>query len=385
MTKVYIAGIGQTKVGELWDRSLRNLSAEAILKTLKDAGKPQVDALYVGNLLASVASNQANLGAMIAPNAGLNGVEAITAEAGEASGAAAVRMGYLAVKSGYVRTVLVVGVEKYTDTTGSASINAVAQTMDYDFETMQGLTPAAQAGMLMARYMNTYHPTRSALGALPILAHTNAVSNPNAMYHKRITEKIYEKAGLANDSMNLFDAAPYADGAAAVLLTSDERIFQISKKPVVEIEASSSAIDALALHDRPDPITFSAVTVSTQKALAAAKIEWEEIDLFELWDAYSIYGVLSVEACGLAERGEGWRWLAENDHSLKSALPLVTMGGNKARGYPLGAAGVYQVVEATLQLRGEAGENQVPGARIALVQAMGGPAANVITHIFSRK
>ena len=117
MTKVYIAGIGQTKVGELWDRSLRNLSAEAILKTLKDAGKPQVDALYVGNLLASVASNQANLGAMIAPNAGLNGVEAITAEAGEASGAAAVRMGYLAVKSGYVRTVLVVGVEKYKNIT----------------------------------------------------------------------------------------------------------------------------------------------------------------------------------------------------------------------------------------------------------------------------
>jgi acetyl-CoA C-acetyltransferase len=385
MNKVYIAGIGQTMVGEFWERSLRNLSAEAILKALKEAEKPEVDALYVGNLLASSASSQANLGAVIAANAGLAGVETFTAEAGEASGAAALRMGYLAVRSGYARTAMVVGVEKYTDVVGSASESAAAETIDYDFEAVQGLTPAGQAGMLMARYMHQHQPIRSSMGALPILAHANSVNNPYAMYRRAITREGYTKAGAAEDGLNLFDSAPYGDGAAAVLLTSDEKVLKASGKMAVEITASTSTIDALALHDRPDPLAFSAVTVSTQKALMHAQIDWSAVDLYELWDAYSIYGVLSVEACGLAARGDGWRWLAEEDHSSEGRLPLVTMGGNKARGYPLGAAGVYQAVEAVQQLRGEAGKNQVRNAKTALIQAMGGPASNVVTHVISRQ
>ena len=182
----------------------------------------------------------------------------------------------------------------------------------------------------------------------------------------------------------MYDAAPYADGAAALLLTSDLTIAEAAGKPAVELLASQSAVDALALHDRPDPLAFSAVTVSVQKALAKAGVDWADIDLYEIWDAYSIYGVLSVEACGLAARGEGWRWLAETDHSPAGRMPHVTMGGNKARGFPLGAAGVYQAVEAVSQLRGEVGANQVPDAKTALVQAMGGPASNVFTHIFAR-
>jgi acetyl-CoA C-acetyltransferase len=384
MEKVYIAGIGQTEVGELWERSLENLSAEAILGALKDGGRPKVDALYVGNLLASAASGQSNLGAKIATNAGLTGLETITAEAGEASGAAALRLGYLAVKSGYVRTALVVGVEKFTDTVGSSTENMIAHSTDYDFEAMQGLTPLGQAGLLMARYLDANKPPREAMGALPILAHTNAANNPYAMYRRAISSEAYLKAGMVSDPLNMFDAAPYADGAAALLLTSDEKICKAAGKAAIEIRASSGSIDALALHDRPDALAFSAVTLSTQKALARAGVEWKEIDLFEVWDAFSIYGLLSVEACGLAARGDGWRWLMEEDHSPKGELPLVTMGGNKARGYPLGAAGIYQVVEAVLQLRGEAGANQVRGAKTALTQAMGGPASNVITHIFSR-
>jgi acetyl-CoA C-acetyltransferase len=384
MEKVFIAGIGQTAVGELWERSLESLSNEAIQSALSETGKPHVDALYVGNLLASAASSQANLGAKLATNSGLTGVETMTAEVGEASGAAALRLGYLAVKSGYVRTALVVGVEKHTDIVGSSVENVIAQTIDYDFEAMQGLTPLGQAGLLMARYLEANHPPREALSALPMLAHANAVNNPYAMYRKLISAETYQKAGLVSDPLNVYDAAPYADGAAALLITSDENVSLKAGKALIEITASNSTIDALALHDRPDALAFSAVTISVQKALAQAGVSWDEIDLFELWDAFSIFGILSVEACGLAARGEGWRWLAEGDHSPKSRLPLVTMGGNKARGYPLGAAGVYQAVEAVQQLRGEAGANQVDGAKTAMVQAMGGPASNVITHIFSK-
>jgi len=379
MNRVFIAGIGQTEVGELWERSLANLSAEAILAALHEAGNPQVEALYVGNLLASAASKQANLGAVIATNTGLTGVETFTAEAGEASGAAALRMAYLAVRSGYTQTALAVGVEKVTDVVGSRVESLIAHCTDYDFEAMEGMTPTTLAGLLMGRYMALYDVSADGLAALPLLAHDNGVHNPFAMYRRAISEEMYRKAGMVSDPLNMFDAAPNADGAAAVLLTSDETIARAGGKALVEIRASAGAVDALALHDRPDPLAFSAVTASTQKALALAEITLQQMQIYEVWDAFSIYGVLSVEANGLAARGTGWRWIAEN-----SDMALVTMGGNKARGFPLGAAGVYQAAEAAMQLRGAAGKNQVKDAENAMIQAMGGPAANVITHILTR-
>lgn len=379
MNKVYIAGIGQTAVGEQWERSLANLSAEAVLGALAEAGKPEVDALYAGNLLAAAASKQANLGALIATNAGLTGVETFTAEAGEACGAAALRMGYLAVRSGYACTALVAGVEKVTDVVGSAVESMIAQCTDYDFEAMEGMTPATLAGLVMARYMAQYEVPADGLAALPLMAHANAVHNPYAMYRKAVSAEAYRRAGMVSDPLNMYDAAPYADGAAAVLLTSNAEIARASGKPLVEVRASAGAVDTLALHDRPDALAFSAVTASTQKALALAGMVLQDMDIYEVWDAFSIYGVLSVEANGLAARGTGWRWVAENKD-----MALVTMGGNKARGFAIGAAGVYQAVEAALQLRGEAGENQVAGAQNAIIQAMGGPAANVITHILAQ-
>ena len=381
MSEVFIAGIGMTPVGEHWELSLANLSARAILAAIKDAGNIRPQALYVGNFLASTMSRQANLGTLLADNAGLGHIETFTVEAGEASGAAALRMGYLAIKSGYVDTVLVIGVEKYTDMVGAEVEGLVSQSMDYDFEATEGLTPAGQAGILMLRYMESCHAPRDAIATLPLLAHTTAVHNPNAMYRKAVTLEAYNKAPMMAYPLNLFDAAPYADGAAAILLVNEA----IAKSQnLVRVASSSVVVDALALHDRPDPLAFSAVTLSAQKALAQAGLDWDAIDLFELWDAFSIYGILTIEACGLAARGEGWRWLQDNDLSPKGHLPLLTMGGNKARGFPLAAAGVYQVAEAVMQLRGAIGTNQVPGAKTALTQAMGGPASTVITHILRK-
>jgi acetyl-CoA C-acetyltransferase len=247
---------------------------------------------------------------------------------------------------------------------------------------MEGLTPAGQAGILMSRYLETCHAPREAFASLPILAHANAVHNPNAIYRKAITQEAYNNAPAIAYPLNLFDAAPYADGAAAVLLVNEDLA---RSKNFIRLAASSVVIDAMALHDRLDPLAFSAVTLSTQKAMAQAGLDWDSIDMFELWDAFSIFGILTIEACGLSAHGEGWRWLQDNDLSINGPLPLLTMGGNKARGFPLGAAGIYQVAEAVLQLRGTAGKNQVPNARTALTQAMGGPASTVITHILQSK
>jgi acetyl-CoA C-acetyltransferase len=384
MRDVFVIGLGMAPVGEHWELSLANLSARAMLSAMRDAGGVQPQALYVGNFLAYAVSQQANLGAKLAGNAGLKHVETLTAEAGEASGAAALRLGYLAVRSGYVDAALVVAVEKYTDMVGSGMDAVIAQSADADFESAQGLTSSGQAAMLAQRYLESYHVPREGLAGLPLLAHAHAVHNPLAMFRRAIDLDAYMRTPVTDYPLNLYDAAPPADGAAALMLVSADHLPKGSGHAPVRIAASSVAVDALSPHDRPDPLDFSAAAISARQALSQAGLGWERLHLFEVWDAFSIYGLLSIEACGLAPRGEGWRWLAEGGHSPTGGLPLLTMGGSKARGYPLGASGLYQAAEAALQLRGEAGGCQVPGAQTAIVQALGGPAATAITHILAR-
>jgi acetyl-CoA C-acetyltransferase len=385
MSEVVIAGIGQVPVGEHWEISLRSLASRAIMAAIKDAGGMRPQALYVGNFLGPVVSHQANLGALLVDNCGLDGIESFTVEAGAASGAGALRMGYMAVASGWTDTVVVVGVEKYTDYTSPQKIEAViAQSQDYDYETIQGMTVTGQAALLMQRYLHQYQPPRESFSAFPVLAHANGVNNPNAMFRKAISAGTYNRSGMISDPLNMFDMAPYADGAAAVVITRSDLIEKDLDHPLVRISGSSSAIDTLALHDRPDPLAFSAARISVERACRKAGILPSDVDLFELTDAFSIYAVLSLEAAGFAAPGEGWKLGQDGCLDLHGSLPIQTMGGMKARGNSLAASGVYQAVEAALQLRGEAGANQIEGARRALIQSLGGPASTAVTHVLER-
>lgn len=384
MTDIIIAGIGQIPVGEHWELSLRSQAAKAMLAAVRDAGGIRPQALYIGNFLASVVSHQSNLGALLAENAGMSGIEAYTVEAAGASGAGAFRTGYLAVASGFVDAALVVGVEKYTDMVGAGLESAAAQAMDYDYEGVQGLSAVGQAGLLMQRYLHEYQPPRSAFAAFPLLAHANAVNNPNAMFRKAIKPETYAKAGMVSAPLNLFDVAPLADGAAAVLLTRASLLPKDFPHPLVRVSGSSVVVDTLALHDRSDPLAFEAARISVEQACSQAGILPKDVNFFELCDSTSIYAALSLEAAGFAPRGEGWRLAAEGALNLGGKLPALTLGGLKARGNPLGATGVYQIVEAVMQLRGQAGANQVAGAQRGLVQSLGGPASTAVTHVLER-
>lgn len=384
MTDVVIAGIGQTAVGERWDVSLRELAFYALEAALENAGGLRPQALYVGNMLAPQLSDQAHLGALIADFAGLNGIEAVTVEAAGASGGAALRMGYLAVASGQVDAALVVGVEKFSDHVGSGVEAALATSTDGDYEAVQGLTPTAQAALLMRRYLYEFDAPREAFAGIPLVAHANGVANPNAMFRKAIKAEVYTRAGAVSDPVNLFDAAPLGDGAAAVLLTRSDLLPPSFPHALVRIAGSSLVTDTLSLHDRPDPLAFHAARLSVERALRRTRMVAGEADFFELYDAFSIYAILSLEAAGFAGRGEGWKLAQGGELSLEGRLPISTMGGLKARGDAGGATGVYQAVEATLQLRGQAGDNQVIDARRALVQCLGGPASTAATHLLER-
>lgn len=381
MNDVVIAGIGQTAVSEHWDISLRELAFQAIENATQDAGGLQPQALYVSNIHAQPLSEQSQLGVLISDFAGLIGIEAITVEAAGASGGAALRQAYLAVAAGATDTAMVVGVEKFTDKITAEAESAIATTTDSDFEAIHGLTPTAQAAMLMRRYMHEFDVPREAFAAFPVIAHANGASNRNAMFRRAIKTEVYQRSGTVSEPLNMFDVAPNADGAAALILTRAELLPPAFPQPLVRLSGSSLTTDTLALHDRPDPLDFRAARLSVERACRQAGIVPTDVDLFELYDSFSIYALLSIEAAGFAERGKGWE-LAEIDHlGLTGSLPIATFGGLKARGNPGGATGVYQVAEAVLQLRGQAGDNQVQAARRALVQSLGGPASTVATHV----
>lgn len=381
MTDIILVGLGQTSVGEHWDISLRELAFKAMQAAILDAGGMKPQALFVGNMLAPNLSRQAHLGVLLADFAGLAGIEAATVEAAGASGGAALRQGYLAVKSGLVDAALVVGVEKFTDSIGSGVEAALATTSDSDFEAVQGLTPTAQAALLMRRYMHEFDVPPDGFAGFALSAHAHGAVNKNAMFQKAIKLETYQRADMVSEPLNMFDIAPNADGAAALVLTRRELLPIGFSHPLVRIAGSASASDRLALHDRRDPLWFEAAQFSAGKAIKQAEITLDQISLFEYHDAYSIYAALSIEAVGFARRGQGWKLAQDEVIALNGKIPCATLGGLKARGNPGGASGVYQAVEAATQLRGQGGANQIAGARFALIQSLGGPASTAVSHI----
>ena len=383
MSDIVIAGIGETAVGEHWNVSLRELAFHAMNAAQQDAGGLIPQALFVGNMLAPMVSGQAHLGALLADFAGYRGIEAQSVESAGASGGAALRLGYLAVKSGMVDVAMVVGVEKITDRVGAEVDAAVASMMDSDYEAVHGLTLAAQAALLMRRYIFEFDVPREGFTNFPLVAHANGVGNACAMFRRAINPQVYARAGYVADPLNMFDAAPDADGAAAVIITRRELLPNKFPHPLVSIAGSSMVTDTLALHDRSDPLDFRAARLSVERVCARANISLEDVDFFEYYDLFSIYAALSLEAAGFADVGKGWLMAEKGNIALDGDLPVATMGGLKARGNPWGATGVYQAVEAVLQLRGSAGDNQVPDAKIGLIQCMGGAAASVVTHVLT--
>ncbi len=382
MRDVSIVGVGQTKVKEHWGRSLRELATEAILCAMEDAHSERVDALYVGNMLSGVLGGQEQLAALVADAAGMRGVEALKIEAANGAGAGALHMAYLAVASGMYESVAVVGVEKMTEASNCAATAATSLAGDGDYEAMLGISPAALAALIMRRYMYEYDLVAEDLAGFSVNAHANAANNPFAMFPRPISREAFVKAKMVADPINLLDSAPLGDGAAALILTASDNL-NGNRASSVRIAASAVATDAVTVAERQNPLWLSAAEKSVHKAYAQAHVKPEEIDLFELHDAYTILSTLALEAAGLAKRGTGAYLSRDGEITPQGRVPVSTMGGLKARGHPVGATGVYQVVEVVHQLRGQAGKNQVPNAQVGMTQSLGGIGATAITHILT--
>lgn len=381
MRDVSVVGIGQTKVREHWSKSLRELATEAILGAMKDGHVDHAEALYIGNMLSGELTAQENLGALVADEIGLRGIEAMKVEAACGSGGTALRVGYLAVASGQYDVVIVAGAEKLTESSNCNTTASLAMAADADYEGIHGISFVALNAMLMRRYMHEYDLVPEDFAMFSMNAHANAANNPYAMFQSPITFEQYKRARSVAEPINVMDSSPVGDGAAALILMPTASL-NGNRSRSVKVAASAVATDSLALHSRRDPLWLSAVELSAKKAYEQAQVTPQDIDLFEVHDAFSIMSVMSLEAAGFAGRGRGAYLARENEINPRGKLPLSTMGGLKARGHPVGATGIYQAAEAVTQLRGEAGKNQVIDARVAMTQSLGGVAANAVTHIF---
>jgi acetyl-CoA C-acetyltransferase len=388
MSDVYVVGIGQTAVSEHWDLSLRDLAVESIIRSIKDAeiDKKSIGALYVGNMLAGETAEQEHLGALIADHAGLLPIDATHVESACSSGADAFRRAFLHIKSGETGCALACGVEQMTSVLTPKATVGLAGATDADYEVAHGFSFVAINALLAKRYLHENHIKYEDLALFPVNAHRNGISNPYAMYRKKISVKEVLKASLICDPITIFDSSPICDGSAACILMDEATLEKssIPKDNCVRVLASACATDTLTLYDREDPLVLKGSKISAEKAYKIAKIEPKDMDFFELHDAFGIMSALSLEACGFAPKGEGWKLAKEGQIAIDGEIPICTMGGLKARGHPVGATGVYQIVECVEQLRGEAGKNQVKDAEIGMAQNFGGSGATVFTHIFRR-
>ena len=325
MRPVAIIGIGQTKIDEQWEKSIRQIAVQAIRAALKDAGRESADGVFVGNMMSGIINSQNNLGPLVAHWAGLK-VPAVKIDAACGSGGAALRSGLMAVSSGELESALVVGVEKMTDRHPHEVTAALATAADADYEVEMGVSFVGLSALLMRRYMHEYGWKHADFAPFAINAHANAMHNPYARLHHKITLEDFEKSAMIATPINLLDASPIGDGAAALYIVPADSVHGGTR---ILIAGSASATDTLAIHDRSDPLFLTAAYKSAQAAYHQAGVTPDDIDVFELHDAFTIMSALSLEACGFAERGMGLQPGLDGEIGPGGRIPLATRGGLK--------------------------------------------------------
>jgi acetyl-CoA C-acetyltransferase len=366
MRDVAVIGVGLTKFGELWDKSFRHLITEAGSKAIFDSGIEgvEIDAMYVGSMSSGRFIGQEHIGALVSDASGFShlNIPSTRVEGACASGGLAVREGFLSIASGHNDIVVVGGIEKMNDVSGTAATETLAMAADQEWEAFFGATFPSIYGMIATRHMYEYGTTREQLAQVAVKNHANGSLNPFAQYQKEIKMEHVLNAQPVAYPLGLFDCSPVTD-------------------EIVKIIASGQASDSLALHERKDICTLNSTVKASQKAYKQANISTKEIDFAEVHDCFTIAEICAIEDLGFVKKGDGGKAIDENITQLNGSLPVNPSGGLKSKGHPVGATGVAQIVEIVTQLRGEAEKRQIKDAKIGLAHNVGGSGATCIVHI----
>ncbi len=379
MREVAIVGAGMTQFGELWQSSLRDLFVEAADEALRAAGADHVDSIFVGNMSGGQFVGQEHLGPLMADHLGMAGVAATRVESACASGGVALRLGFIEVASGMSDLVLATGVEKMTD--GADVTNVLASAADQENEVYHGITFPGLYAMIARAYMTENDLTEEDISWVAVKNHKHGAMNPKAQFQHEVTLEQVMNSTMVSDPLRLLHCSPVSDGAAAVLLCPLEQARKYTDRPV-RIVGSGLATAPMALAHRPDPARLDAVARSAERAYGMAHVTPGDIQVAEVHDCFSIAEICCIEALGLLEREAAVKGAVTGCTALGGHIPVNTSGGLKAKGHPVGATGIAQTIEIFEQLRGEAGDRQVEGARLGLTQNMGGSGASSVVHIF---
>jgi acetyl-CoA C-acetyltransferase len=382
LKEVAIIGVSQTKFGELWDTSFRDMISEAGLKAIADAGIEGADleAMFVGNMSAGLFVEQEHIASLIADQVGLNPMPSTRVEAACASGGLALRSGIMAVASGYHDIVISAGVEKMTDVVDPTPVISTAA--DQEWEVQQGANFPSLYAMMARRHMHEYGTTREQLAMFSVVNHKNGALNPLAQFPMEITVDQVLNSSMVADPLTLLDCSPITDGAAAAILCPAEDAKKYTDNPVY-VKASTQASGTIALQERRDITTIDSTVNAARRAYKMAGIQPKDIDVAEVHDCFSINGLLAIEDLGFVEKGQAGPAVEDGITQRDGQIPINPSGGLKSRGHPLGATGIAQTAEIIWQLRGEAGKRQISDVEIGMTHNIGGTGGTAAVHIFS--
>lgn len=382
MREVAVIGVGLSKFGERWESSLKELVSEAAVEAIDDANiaPKEIQSVYVGSMSAGRFVNQEHLGALVADQLGIKSVPSVRVEAACASGGVAFRQAYISVASGINDVVLVTGVEKMTDVMVDQATTTLGSAGDYEWEVFHGATFPALYAMMARRHMYEFGTTEEQMAAVSVKNHLHGSKNKYAQFQNPISIDDVLNSQVVSSPIKLLECSPITDGAAAVVLASEEMVRKINDSPVW-IVASSQASDTLSLHDRESLTRLKATQIAAKGAYKQAGISPSDVNVAEVHDCFSIAEIIAIEDLGFFEKGKGGKATEEGETQLNSRISVNTSGGLKACGHPVGATGVKQIVELTTQLRNEANGRQVSNATIGLAHNVGGSGATCVVHI----
>lgn len=352
LKKVYVVGVGMTRIDRYYDKGFHELIYEAFEKAYEDSRGVEPEAIVVGNMMSSSLYQQDSLAALASDAMGLKGKGGFKVEAACGSGGHAFVAGFSLVASGLYDSVAVVGVEKMSDYPTSKVTYALAHAADSEHEVVYGASFAALNALAMRFYMNVYEVKREDLALWPVRMHEHAFYNPYAQLRNKIKVEDVINSMIVADPIRLMDSAPIGDGAAVVILASEDNAKKFNDTPV-SVAGVGLGSDTLDLSSREDLLKPLSIVKASEKAYKMAKIEFSNIDVAEIHDAFTITALMCIEGLGFAKWGESWKLIKDGKFTKDDKPALNLSGGLKARGHPVGATGVYQVAEIVMQLRGD--------------------------------
>ncbi|MBP7864959.1 MAG: acetyl-CoA acetyltransferase [Acidobacteria bacterium] len=390
MREVYAVGIGITSFTRL-EYPLSEIAAYAGMMAMRDAGLSTVDHIYVANMGAGRLNHQTGLASAVVDSLSLTPAGAEVIENGPASGASAIKTGYMAVASGLHDVVMVIGAERMREANNLETTDFVATLTHPIAEYVYGVTLPSLAAMFTRLYMEKYGVTERHLAMVAVKNHDNALDNFFAHLHEKITlagildsPEASTNNPYVSEPLRFFDCCPVSDGGACVILASADVARKLGK-PMVRLAGVGQATDTHAVHEREDPTELTAVRLAAQKAMTMAGIQPSDVSVAELHDAFTILEIVESEEVGFFPKGQGHLALERGETRIGGKIPINTSGGLKAKGHPVGATGVGQAHEIILQLRGEAKKRQVKDAKVGFTCNFGGFGNNVVCLTFIRE